>query len=64
VTERTVSIGTMVKQIAALADGDVNDWEREFIDSIWQRTDEGATTSHLTEKQVTAIERIYRKHFA
>lgn len=63
-TDRTVSISTMVKQIAGLADADVSDWQAEFIDSIWQKTDEGTKTSHLTERQVAMIERIYRKHFA
>ena len=61
----TPSLGSMVQQLSGLVGTkDVSDWEDEFIGSIVERTSNGARTSHLTEKQVEQVERIYRNHFA
>lgn len=59
------SINTMVKRISGLAGtNDVSDWEDDFILSIVEQTDEGDNTTSLTEKQITVIERIFRKNFS
>ena len=61
----TVSIGTMVQQIIGLHDtADVTPWENGFIESIFEKTRDGQVTTGLSEKQVEAVERIWRKHFA
>ncbi len=59
------TIGQMIQQIGGLADTrDVNDWENEFIKGMVELTEDGKRTSFLSTRQVDAIERIYRKHFA
>lgn len=59
-----VSIGTMVKTIDGLrGTKDVSSWEDEFIASVVDRTNNGANTTMLSEKQVSVVERIYNKHF-
>lgn len=58
------SIGSMIKQIAGLADTtDVSGSTSRFITDMVERTGNGARTSHLTEKQVEWIEDIYKRHF-
>lgn len=55
----------MVKQIEGLHDtADVTPWENGFIESIVTKTRQGAHTTSLTEKQIEAVERIWKKHFA
>lgn len=59
------SINSMIKLVAGLADTrDVSDWENDFITSIVEQTQGGKNVGALSEKQVTALERIYKKHFA
>ena len=55
----------MVKRVAGLqGTKDVSDWEDQFIASIVQKTREGEDTSGLSERQITALERLFEKHFA
>lgn len=62
---RTVSIGTMIKQIAGLrGTKDCTQWESDFITSVIRFSREGYDTQNLSERQIAVIERIYRKHFA
>lgn len=58
------SIGAMIQQICGLADEDLSEWEKGFVDSIEEKTEGGADTSKLSEKQLEVIERLYNKHFA
>lgn len=59
------SVGQMIKQIAGLeGTKDVTEWEDGFIHGVVVWSDNGEKTSHLSDKQVAVIERIYRKHFA
>lgn len=59
------SIGAMVKQIEGLHDtADVTEWENGFIETVVTKTQSGADTRGLSEKQIEAVERIWRKHFA
>ena len=59
------TIGQMIQQLDGLHDTvDVNDWENQFIADMVRKTDNGKRTTHLSEKQVAAIENIYVKHFA
>ena len=59
------SIGQQLKLIVGLLDTkDVNDWEDDFIRSVWEQSNDGKNTSKLSEKQVNIIERIHNKHFA
>lgn len=60
-----VSVGVMVKQLSGLLDtDDLSDWENEFVGSVVDRTQEGEVTGTLSDRQVTTVERIWRKHFA
>lgn len=59
-----VSLGSMVGSIAGLAGTkDVTEWESTFIESVVDRTNNGSNTGSLSDKQITVIERIYKKHF-
>lgn len=58
-----LSLNAMVERVCALADDDLTLWERDFVDSIEEKTDCGADTSRLSEKQIAVIERIFNKHF-
>lgn len=61
----TVSIGGMLKQLACMVDTkDLTDWENGFLKNVLERSEQGARTSGLTEKQVDRIEQLWRKHFA
>jgi hypothetical protein len=63
--ERTVSIGTMLRQLAGMADTkDLSDWENGFLKNVLARTGDGARTSVLTEKQVERVEELWKKHFS
>lgn len=57
------SIGAKIKAIAGLAHtSDVNERTSEFIADMDEKTQNGKTTSMLTEPQIKWIENIYRKH--
>lgn len=59
------SIGSMLKQVEGLLDTkDLSEWEQEFVSSVSSRVAaaKGSTTV-LSEKQVSIVERIYKKHF-
>ncbi len=59
------SVGAKIEQIAGLHDtSDVNEWENNFIASVVESTCNGRYTRLLSEKQLDAIDRIWRKHFA
>lgn len=61
---RLVSTATMVKQIEGLlGTDDLNDWETGFVESLVNARDDGRLLN-LSGKQVEALDRIYRKHFA
>ena len=61
----SASIGTMIKKIGGLVDThDLDDWETGFVKGVVQRTNNGADTTRLSEKQVEIVERIHSKHFA
>lgn len=62
---RTVSLGTMVKQICSLSGTkDVNDWEDGFITGLDVTTNSGDKTTMLSPKQIEVVERLWQKHFA
>ncbi len=63
---RLVSIGTMIEQLDGLRDTRaLNDWEQGFVTNVLERyLLAHKNTSHLSDKQVECVERIYRKHFA
>jgi hypothetical protein len=59
-----ISIGTMVKRIKCLTGTkDVTAWENDFISDIYRKTNQGADTSRLSERQVEIIEKIHSKNF-
>ena len=45
----------MVKEMLDTEDAGFNDWEIEFLDSVWK------WTGHYTERQQEKIEKIYEK---
>lgn len=58
------SLGDMIRRLGGLIDTqDVTPWENKFLDSIWAQTNGGLRTTHLTEKQIDAIERLFQKHY-
>lgn len=58
------SIGDKIRRLGGLIDTkDVTRWENDFLDSIWGQTNGGLRTTHLTEKQIEVIERIFNKHY-
>ncbi len=59
------SIGTMLKQCAGLVGTeDLNAWENLFVSDMLDKSNNGAVTATLTERQVTAVHNIWKKHFA
>lgn len=60
-----ISIGNMIKQLGGLVGtSDVTDWENQFIESVATKSNNGNSTTGLSDKQVEIIERIYNQHFA
>ena len=45
----------MVREMLDAEDAGFNDWEIEFLDSVWK------WTGHYTERQQEKIEKIYEK---
>lgn len=59
------SVGQKIQQLEGLlGTTDVTAWEGEFIAGIVERTENGAKTTRLSERQVDVIDKIYDKHFA
>ena len=59
------SLNTMVKRVSGLqGTQDLNDWEAKFVANIVRQTNGGDNTTSLTEAQITALERIFEKHFS
>jgi hypothetical protein len=59
------SLGQKIKQCGGLiGTPDVSEWEGNFLESVLERSGDGADTTRLSEKQVEVVERIYSKHFA
>jgi hypothetical protein len=58
------SVNSMVRQLhALLGTNDLTEWEGNFIRSCWSRSEEGANTPRLTERQIEIIPHIYEKYF-
>ena len=59
------SLNAMVKQCSGmLGTNDLSQWEGDFIASLVDQTKNGDNTTSLTEKQITVLERIFKKHFS
>jgi hypothetical protein len=59
------TLGQKVKQVAALlGTADLNEWETGFVTNLDAITGNGQDTTRLTDNQITALERIYNRHFA
>lgn len=55
----------MVKRLeGCLGTNDLTEWEESFVRSILEKTRHGDDTRPLTERQVTCLEKIFKKHFA
>lgn len=63
-TGRIVSTNTKVTQICSMADGDLNEWEDGFCESLSRQTDNGKNVGNLTDTQLEIIDKIWGKHFA
>lgn len=58
------SIGAMVKQLSGMVEtDDLNAWEDEFVQSIFDQTAGGTDTGFLSSAQVNQITKLYSKHF-
>ena len=58
------SLGAMIKQLEPLVGTtDLNAWEQRFVENVILRSNNGALTPRLSEKQITRIEELYAKHF-
>lgn len=61
---KMLSVGAKIKQIAGLAGTSaVDERTSDFITSVYDQSNNGAHTSHLSDKQVEWVEDIHRKHF-
>lgn len=59
-----VSLGVQIQKIHALVGTqDADPRTDAFIADMWESTDCGRRTSHLSEKQVNWIEDIHRRHY-
>lgn len=59
------SVASMIEQVSGmLGTDDLTDWESGFVESLIERIGERKDTTRLSTKQVEAVERIWRKHFA
>lgn len=63
--ENTVmSIESKLTKIQGLKPGDLTPWEAGFVQSVSEQVEErNGDTTHLSDRQVLVIERIYAKHF-
>lgn len=65
---RLVSTATKIEQLAGMLGTDhLSDWEQEFVRGLSERQvrcKEAKQLLELTDKQVDALDRLYRKHFA
>jgi hypothetical protein len=63
---QSVSIGAMIEKLDGLRDTkDLSPWENEFVTSVLNKyLLAKKDTRHLSEKQVSVIQRIHDKHFA
>lgn len=58
------SITAMILMLdGCLGTGDLTAWEEEFVRSLLERK-RARTLTTLSENQVEALERLWRKHFA
>lgn len=59
------STNVMLQKVSGLLETeDLNDWEHGFVESVWERSEQGKRPDKLTTKQVERLEEIHRKHFA
>lgn len=59
------SLAQKIKQCAGLiGTTDVTAWESDFLQSVVDRSNDGADTTRLSDKQAEVVERIFGKHFA
>lgn len=62
---RAVSVGEQLRTLARQLGGkDLSEWEADFVRSCMERSNGGADTTRLSERQVEKIESIWEKHFA
>lgn len=60
-----ISINSMIKQLSGLlGTEDINEFEQSFIGNITDKTQDGKLAATLSERQVTVLEKIWKKHFA
>lgn len=57
-----VSTKGKIQRVLGLKPGDLNEWERSFVHTLRLKAEENDYA--LTEKQLDALDRIFRKHFA
>lgn len=61
---RTYSTRSMVERLTGLlGTKDLTDWETGFVESMQRRLIAGSLTT-ITDAQATALESIFKKHFA
>lgn len=62
---RSVSINTMLEQCEGLiGTDDITEWENDFLISICNEVEHHRGATSLSDRQVSVIERIWKKHFA
>ncbi len=61
---RIVSTQAKIAAVSGLADGDLSDWESSFVASLEERLEQSKGHIGLTERQLSALDRLYWKHFA
>jgi hypothetical protein len=47
-----------------LGTADLNAWEQQFVQSVWERSVGGTRTTALTDAQAEKVEQLFSKYFA
>ena len=59
-----LSLQQKLARIEGLTDTpDLSEWENEFVKGLIERLPSKGSVGHLTERQVSIIDQIHRKHF-
>lgn len=59
------STNSMLQSLSGMLDTeDFNDWEHDFVESVWDKSKEGKRPDLLSPPQVEKVEQVYKKYFA
>lgn len=59
-----IDLGRIFDDCGRLTEKDLTPWEREFMQSVRKRTEEGLNLDALSEKQIAVLDKLHKKHFS